>query len=133
MASGGCRCESLSREQANGMRIGVVGVCGSGKTSLVWRLRRAGYDAAEIAQEHSYVPDMWQRIHPPDVLIFLDAEYETVMRRRPNPLLTPRLYGEMRQRVQHAREHADLVIVTDTLDEEGVFREAARYLTRLLP
>ncbi|MGB9593790.1 MAG: hypothetical protein ACPL7R_06615 [Anaerolineae bacterium] len=115
------------------MRIGIVGVCGSGKTSLAWRLRQAGYEAAEIAQEHSYVPDMWRRIHPPDVLIFLDAEYETVMRRRPNPLMTPRLYAEMRERVQHAREHADLVIATDGLDEEGVFREAARYLTRLLP
>ncbi len=115
------------------MRIGVVGVCGSGKSSLVWRLRRAGYDAAEIAQEHSYVPDMWQRIHPPDVLIFLDARYETVAQRRPNSLLTPRLYEEMRQRVQHAREHADLIIATDERDEDGVFREAATYLTRLLP
>ena len=115
------------------MRVGIVGVCGSGKTSLVWRLRQAGYDAAEIAQEHSYVPDMWQRIHPPDVLIFLDAAYETVMRRRPNPLMTPRLYDEMRRRLQHAREHADLVIATDGLDEDQVFREAAGYLTRLLP
>lgn len=115
------------------MRVGVVGVCGSGKTSLVWRLRRVGYDAAEIAQEHSYVPDMWRRIHPPDVLIFLDAEYETVAQRRPNSLMTPRLYREMLSRVQHAREHADLIIATDGLDEEGVFREAVTYLTRLLP
>lgn len=115
------------------MRIGVVGVCGSGKSSLVWRLKRAGYDAAEIAQEHSYVPDMWQRIHPPDVLIFLDAAYETVLRRRPNSLMTPRLYEEMRQRVSYAREHADLVIATDDLDEDEVFREAAGYLTRLWP
>jgi len=115
------------------MRIGVVGVCGSGKSTLVARLCQAGYDAHDIAQEHSYVPDMWRRIHPPDVLIYLDASYDTVTARRPGSLMNPRLYEQMLQQVRHAREHADLIIATDAKDEEGVFVEAASYLTLLHP
>ena len=114
------------------MRIGVVGVCGSGKSSLVGRLNQAGYDAHEIAQEHSYVPDMWRRIHPPDVLIYLEAPYETVVQRRPNSLMTRKLYEQMLHRLRHAREHADLVIAADRVGEEEAFMEAASYLT-LLP
>jgi hypothetical protein len=111
------------------MRVGVVGVCGSGKSSLVGRLNQAAYDAHEIAQEHSFVPDMWQRIHPPDVLIYLDASYETVFQRRPNSLMTRRLYDEMLHRLRHARENADLVIATDRIGEQEAFKEAAGYLT----
>jgi deoxyadenosine/deoxycytidine kinase len=113
------------------MRIGVVGVCGSGKSSLVRQLNRAGYDAHEIAQEHSYVPDMWQRIHPPDVLVYLDASYETVTQRRPNSLMTNTLYEQMLHQLRHAREHADLVIATDHMSEEESFMEVASYLTLL--
>ncbi len=115
------------------MRIGVAGVCASGKSALVGRLNSAGYDAHEIAQEHSYVPDMWQRIHPPDVLIFLDARYETVMNRRPNSLMTPKLFALMLRRLEHLRQHAALVIETDGLSEEEVFGQALDYLTRLHP
>ena len=113
------------------MRIGVVGVCGSGKSSLVGRLNQAGYDAHEIGQEHSYVPDMWRRIHPPDILIYLDASYETVTRRRPNSLMTRRLYEQMLHQLRHARKHADLVVATDAIGEEDVFMEVASYLTLL--
>ena len=35
------------------MRTIIVGVCGSGKTSLAAKLQRLGYDADTIAQEHS--------------------------------------------------------------------------------
>jgi GTPase SAR1 family protein len=110
------------------MRIGVVGVCGAGKSVLVGRLNQAGYDAHEIAQEHSYVPDMWRRIHPPDVLVFLEGQYETIMRRRPNPLMTPRLYGQMQERLRHAREHADITVVTDDIGEEEVFGQVVARL-----
>jgi len=115
------------------MRIGVVGVCGSGKSSLAARLRQAGYDAHDIAQEHSYVPDMWRRIHPPDILIYLDASYETVTERRPGSLMTPRLYEQMLYQVRHARQHADLTVLTDAKDEEDVFMEVSSYLTLLRP
>lgn len=115
------------------MRVGVAGICGSGKSALVGRLCRAGYDAHEIAQEHSYVPDMWRRIHPPDRLIFLAARYETVANRRPNALLTPKLFALMLRRLEHVRQHADLVIETDGLSEEDVFGQALGYLTQVHP
>jgi hypothetical protein len=113
------------------MRIGVVGVCGAGKSALVARLRGAGFDAHEIAQEHSYVPDMWQRIHPPDVLIYLEASFETITQRRPNSLMTQTLYEQMLQRLRHAREHAGIVICQDHKGEDESFVEAASYLTLL--
>ena len=101
---------------------------------------RAGGDAALVAEGKdnkgvsvSYVPDMWRRIHPPDILVYLDASYETVTARRPGSLMNPRLYEQMLQQVKHAREHADLIIATDAKDEEGVFVEAASYLTLLRP
>ena len=37
------------------MKIAIVGVCASGKTTLVAGLREAGYDAYNVAQEHSCV------------------------------------------------------------------------------
>jgi len=108
-------------------------VCGAGKTSLVLRLRQAGYDAGEIAQEHSYVADMWQRIRPPDVLIYLDAGYDAVIARRPNSLLTLRMHEGMLQRLAHARQHADLVLATDGVSEEELLQQVASYLTLLMP
>src|SRR6476660_778659 len=41
-------------------RVVVVGVCSSGKSTLVGRLKTAGYDAHACSQEHSYVPHLWQ-------------------------------------------------------------------------
>ena len=55
--------------------IGVVGPCAAGKTTLVAALREMGYNVRHIAQEHSYVPYMWQRLAKPDLLIYLDVSY----------------------------------------------------------
>ena len=63
------------------MHIKVVGPCASGKSTLVAGLRQLGYDADSAAQDHSYVPDMWQRLHPPDLLIYLDLTLETAQQR----------------------------------------------------
>ena len=52
--------------------IGVVGVCASGKSTLIKGLKERGFNARHIAQEHSYVKDMWKRITNPDLLVFLD-------------------------------------------------------------
>src|SRR5207248_628641 len=49
----------------------VVGVCSSGKSTLVSALCDRGYHASAVSQEHSYVPHLWQRSNP-DVLIYLD-------------------------------------------------------------
>lgn len=101
--------------------IGVVGPCGAGKSTLTAALDSLGYLTRHIAQEHSYVKDMWQRITNPDVLIFLQASFP-VTRQRKNKMLnwTEADYQEQQRRLAHAREHADLLIDTDTLSIQEV-------------
>ena len=50
--------------------IGIVGPCAAGKSTLVADLAKHGYRTRHIAQEHSHVKDMWQRLTNPDLLIF---------------------------------------------------------------
>ncbi len=56
----------------------MVGPCGSGKTTSInlLAMKWSGFDLHHIAQEHSYVPDMWQRLVHPDILIFLEVGFE---------------------------------------------------------
>ena len=46
--------------------LGVVGPCASGKSTLVSALKAMDYQTRHIAQEHSYVNDMWRQIGKPD-------------------------------------------------------------------
>ena len=64
--------------------VKIVGVSAAGKSTLVEGLRQFGYNARPVAQEHSEVPDMWQRIRPPNWLIFLDADLPAQGERRPD-------------------------------------------------
>jgi deoxyadenosine/deoxycytidine kinase len=66
-------------------RIALVGPCSSGKSTLGSVLKQMGYEVRQVAQEHSYVPNMWQRISQPDILIYLDVDYATMRARRPPP------------------------------------------------
>ncbi len=107
--------------------IGVVGPCGAGKTTLIEGLQGAGFRCRHIAQEHSYVPTMWKRITNPDVLIFLNSSFEVcTLRRKLN--WTEADYDEEQRRLAHAREHADLIIETDTLSPEEVQARAFAFL-----
>jgi deoxyadenosine/deoxycytidine kinase len=101
------------------MVIGVVGPCGAGKSSLVVGLRDEGYQVRHIAQEHSYVPDMWKRLTNPDILVYLDVSYEnTILRRRLD--WTYAEYNEQLHRLRHARQHADVLIDTNVLSVHEV-------------
>lgn len=107
--------------------IGVVGPCGSGKSTLIAGLESLGYGCRHIAQEHSYVPAMWQKIARPDVLIFLDASFPvSTARRRLN--WQRQDFDEQCRRLAHARQHAHLVIDTDPLTPEEVLQQALTYL-----
>lgn len=108
-------------------RIAVVGPCGSGKSVLVLHLRALGYDVREPAQEHSAVPDMWQRIAKPDVLIYLDAGLSTIARRRRIDWGQEYL-SQLHRRLAHARRHADLYLPTDGLTAEQVFQRVRAFL-----
>lgn len=109
------------------MLIGIVGPCGSGKSTLIGGLENAGYKCRHIAQEHSYVPYMWQRITNPDILIYLNASFEScTARRRLNWLESD--YEEQLRRLSHARQHADLVIETDERTIDSVLACAMEFL-----
>jgi RNase adaptor protein for sRNA GlmZ degradation len=107
--------------------IGVVGPCGAGKSTLISGLEAAGFACRHIAQEHSYVPDMWKRLTNPDVLIFLQASFQTSTRRRDLHWI-PADYEEEQRRLSHARQHADLLIETDDISADQVRLLALQFL-----
>jgi len=109
--------------------IGVVGVCASGKTTLIANLSRLGYSCRHIAQEHSYVPDMWQRLTDPEILIFLEASYSiTIVRKDLN--WTQAEYQEQLDRLVHARSHADIIVDTDEINPQEVLNCVVSKLTK---
>ncbi|MDT8304348.1 MAG: hypothetical protein RRC07_00315 [Anaerolineae bacterium] len=110
------------------LRIAVVGPCMSGKSELVNALRAAGYTAHHVAQEHSYVAHMWQHMTQPDVLIYLDVDYEAVRARRPQISWGPERLVEQAGRLAHARAHCDLYIDTSGLSIEAVRAQALQFL-----
>jgi molybdopterin-guanine dinucleotide biosynthesis protein len=99
--------------------IGVVGVCASGKTTLIANLSRLGYHCRHIAQEHSYVPDMWHRLTDPDILIYLEASYSMTIARK-NLNWTQANYQEQLDRLMHARSHADIIVNTNEMNQQEV-------------
>ena len=107
--------------------IGVVGPCASGKTTLTAGLKQLGYRARQIAQEHSYVKDMWQRLTKPDLLIFIDASYPVTCQRRRLDW-TEEEYAEQHRRLAHARQHADLYLNTDNLTVGEVLERVVQFI-----
>lgn len=107
--------------------IGIVGPCGSGKSTLIAGLTMLGFSCRHIAQEHSYVLYMWKRITNPDLLVYLSASFETCTRRR-KLNWTNEDYIEQLRRLSHARQHADLIIETDLLSPVEVLSRLTEYL-----
>jgi nicotinamide riboside kinase len=120
---------SNRRETLEAPRVVVVGPDAAGKTELVKRLRALGYNARSCAQDHSYVPDMWQRIARPDFLIYLDARLETIGRRRAIDWGQGRL-DKLNARLAHARAHCDLYLPTDDLAPPEVVDRVQTALSR---
>ena len=92
--------------------LGVVGPCAAGKSTLVDQLRSRGQIVKHIAQEHSYVQDMWARIAQPDFLIYLDVSYEISCQRNQSKW-SRKIFDNQVERLIHARENADLYVNTD--------------------
>jgi deoxyadenosine/deoxycytidine kinase len=121
-----CCCTIMDNDPSSPL-IGVVGPCGSGKSTLIAGLEKHGYRCRHIAQEHSYVKHMWQVITRPDILIFLQCSFEnSTSRRRLNWL--PRDYEEQQRRLEHARENAHILIDTDQLTPQDVLAQVLDYL-----
>lgn len=115
---------------AGSMRVGVVGPCGSGKSTLIAALEAQGYTCRHIAQEHSYVKDMWKRISNPDVLIFLESSFAVSTARR-NLNWTEADHTEQLRRLAHARQHADLIVDTDALAPDEIAERVLNFLGNL--
>jgi deoxyadenosine/deoxycytidine kinase len=114
------------------MRIKLVGPCASGKSMLAARLRERGYDAGTAAQDHSYVPDMWQRLNPPDLLIYLDVTLRSARERGRRGMGWNQEYlDEQHWRLRHARAHCDFYLSTGDLTEEQVLTETLAFLRQL--
>jgi len=110
-------------------KIGIVGPCGSGKSTLLKSLTEQQINAElhHIAQEHSYVKDMWQKLVNPDFLIYLDVSYEIASKRR-NLNWTIQEYQQQCNRLEHARDHADILINTDEISAEIVSKKVMDFL-----
>lgn len=88
-----------------------------------------GYEAHSAAQDHSYVPDMWQRLDPPDVLIYLDVSLETIWERGRSRIGWDQNYlEEQHHRLHHARAHCHFYLPTDGLSEEEVLARIVAFL-----
>jgi deoxyadenosine/deoxycytidine kinase len=111
----------------NKLKVGVVGPCAAGKSTLVAGLGQHGYWGKHIAQEHSYVQDMWQRITNPDVLVYLDVSYPLTIQRRKLDWTEDEYLEEIR-RLRHARQHADLYLNTDAFTAQEVLFEVITFL-----
>jgi len=109
------------------MRIAIVGPCAAGKTTLQNALIRLGYDARAVAQEHSQVQVMWQRVTRPDVVIYIDASLATIHRRL-NVDWEQAYLDEMNHRLTHARAHARFLLDTNLLTPEQVCDRVAEFL-----
>lgn len=108
------------------MRIAVVGVCASGKTTLVQGLKDAGFDAYNVAQEHSCIRAFWNK-HRPDVLVMIDATLPAIKKRRRVSWTEERLVVQ-HERLKDAREHADLYLQTDELSAAEVLAVVIAFL-----
>jgi ABC-type cobalamin/Fe3+-siderophores transport system ATPase subunit len=107
--------------------IGVVGPCGSGKSTLIAGLEPLGYRCRHIAQEHSYVKHMWKALSNPDILIFLQCSFEnSTARRKLNWVIQD--FEEQQRRLSHALEHANLIVQTDGLKPEEVLAQVLQFL-----
>lgn len=114
------------------LRVAVVGPCASGKSTLIRVLDEAGYETRHPAQEHSYVPHMWQKLSQPDILIYLDVDYPNVVARRPKNPGPPERLEIQHERLAHARAHCDFYVDTSGLTPEEIQQKVLAFLRELI-
>lgn len=118
----------MTDNESHPLRVAVVGPCGSGKSTLAETLRAAGYEVRHVAQEHSYVPDMWLRMSRPDVLVYLDLTYDALLARRPRDTGGPQWLAVQQERLAHARQYCDLYVDTTDMTPAEVASQVLAYL-----
>jgi deoxyadenosine/deoxycytidine kinase len=121
----------MSEDDPPSFRIALVGPCASGKSTLAKVLKVAGYQVKQPVQEHSYVPNMWQRLTSPDVLIYLDLDFENLQRRRPKNHGGPERLVAQHQLLTHAYEHCDLYVDTSDLTPVEIQEKVLAFLKKI--
>jgi deoxyadenosine/deoxycytidine kinase len=110
--------------------IAIVGPCASGKTTLAQALRVRNLPARQIAQEHSYVSNMWQVLTKPTVLIYLDASFPVCTQRK-SLSWSSKEYDAQKIRLQHAQENCQIYIDTDELTPDEVLQKSILALNEI--
>jgi cytidylate kinase len=110
------------------LKIGIVGPCAAGKSTLIAGLQTYGYQARHITQEHSYVPDMWRKLVNPEILIYLDVSYRTSIKRKNLLSWTETDYVAQVKRLNHARTYANIYINTDELSAQEVLERIIKII-----
>jgi len=108
----------------------VVGPCAAGKSTLAEGLRRLGFAAMPVGQEHSEIPSLWQHTEP-DVVVALDADLDTIRSRRGERAWPEWLYQTQQRRLHDARLAAALRIDTAAMSADEVLSTVADYLASL--
>lgn len=94
---------------------------------MIAGLESCGFNCRHIAQEHSYVPQMWLRITHPDLLIFLQCSFPVSTQRRKLSWREDD-FLEQQRRLSHAHQHADFIIDTDLLTSAQVLEKVMAFL-----
>ena len=113
------------------LRIAVVGPCSAGKSTLQPDLKAAGYFVRSPAQEHSIVPNMWQRLSRPDILIYLDVSYKAARARRPHIDGGPQRLADQHKKLAHALNNCDFYLDTSELTSQEVSRLVLDFLNSI--
>ena len=108
--------------------IKVVGISASGKSTLVQALRRRGYHARPVSQEHSNVGDLWKQFGLPKILVYLDVRLDIQRQRRPDVEWSEKAHFDEIEKLKQALENADLRIDTSGLPPAKVLQVALAFL-----
>ena len=120
--------ESEEADSSHRLRLAVVGPCSAGKSVLANALRGPEVEVRHVAQEHTIIPDLWRRLYPPDLLIYLDVSHQVALARRPHTTGEPERLERQRERLAHARQHADFYLDTSSLTPEQVIEQVEAFL-----
>lgn len=94
---------------------------------MISGLDAMGISTRHIAQEHSYVQDMWLRLTHPKFLVYLHVSYAVSKLRRKLDWSESDYLAQI-NRLAHARKNATLFIDTDPLDPQDVLNAVVRSL-----
>jgi len=111
------------------LRIGVAGNCVAGKSTLVNALIAKGYNAVNIAQEHSVSKRFWMRLKP-DFIVYLSCNLDTARQRRKIGWGQERL-TEQWAILSDVKANADIILETDQMTKEEVLAKVEQALSNL--